>query len=150
MRAFGPDRSVRSAVSEHAPESVLDVFGDELSRQILALASERPVSVAALAERLDASKPTIYRRMDTLASRDLVEERIDPDREAGNHEKQFETTLQRATIEFEDGHVTVDCTPRHDLVDQFGAFWKGLEGSAPAVDVEFGDRSPEGHGGYDG
>lgn len=46
--------------------TVFDVFGDERSRRILTLASERPRSAEALTERLEVSQPTVYRRLDVL------------------------------------------------------------------------------------
>lgn len=134
---------------EWTATSVFELFGDELSRQILVLASVQPVSVAALAERLDASKPTIYRRVNTLVDHDLVREEIHPDRVDGNHHKRFETTLKRATIEIEDGGLDVNVELRRDLVDQFEAFWKEFGGSAPQMDPGVPDPQPdpEGHNG---
>lgn len=147
------DRDRDVSGKEWAAENVFDVFGDDLSRRILVLASHRPVSAAMLADRLDASKPTIYRRVNTLAEYDLVKERIHPDREEGNHHKRFETTLKRATFEIADGGFDVNLALRRDLVDQFEAFWEELEESSPDVDRRIVDRPdgvPAETGGNDG
>jgi len=45
---------------------VFDVFGDELARRILVLASERPVSADELADLLYVSEPTVYGGLNAL------------------------------------------------------------------------------------
>lgn len=104
---------------------IFDVFGDDLARKILVLASERPLSAAELGAALDASRPTIYRRVNALLDYDLVREhqQIDDD---GNHYKTFETTLHRITLEVEDGSYAVDVEMRQNLADQFRDLWSDL------------------------
>lgn len=129
-----------------APTNIFDVFGDELARQILILTSERPLSADALSEHLDASPPTIYRRVNTLIEYDLVtsRQRVDDD---GHHYRTFETTLKRVAFEIEDGGYNIDVQMRRSLVDQFEAFWSDLEDSSPrGLDAETlpdGDRTAE-------
>lgn len=129
-----------------APTNIFDVFGDELARQILVLTSERPLSADALSEHLDASPPTIYRRVNTLIEYDLVTSRQQVD-DDGHHYRTFETTLKRIAFEIEDGGYNIDVQMRRSLVDQFEAFWSDLEDSSPrGLDAETlpdGDRRSE-------
>lgn len=111
--------------AESGPSSVFDVIGDQLTRQILVAASERPMSAEEIATTFDTSTPTVYRRLDAMLEHDLLEEHqeIDPD---GNHYKTFETALRRVAIEIEDGEYTIKFEMRGGLVDQFSAFWAEL------------------------
>lgn len=113
---------------EWVPTDVFDVFGDSLARQILVLASDRPLSAGELAKRLDVSRPTIYRRVNALIDYDLLRERKEIDVQ-GNNYQLFETTLRRVTFEIEDGGYNIDLAMRQRLADQFESFWSDLEGS---------------------
>lgn len=119
---------------EWSPTNVFDVFGDDLSRQILVLASERPLSADTLVEDLDASLPTVYRRINALQEYDLVVERQQV-ADDGHHYKTFETALESVTLEIEDGNCSIDVRMRRSLVDQFDALWMDLERSSPGEDL---------------
>lgn len=113
---------------EWDPATVLDVFGDELARRILVLASDRPVAAHDLAEQLEVSEPTVYRRVNTLLEYDLVRENQEIDAD-GNHYKSYETALKRASFEIEAGGYNIVLELRRNLADQFDAFWSELERS---------------------
>lgn len=119
---------------EWSPSDVFDVFGDELSRQILVLTSEQPLSADDLAAYLDTSTPTVYRRLDGLGEYDLITEsqQIDTD---GNHYKTFETTMKRISFEITEGGYTIDLQMRHSLADQFDSFWSDLEQSSHRTEL---------------
>lgn len=110
---------------EWDPDTLLDVFGSETARGILAMASVEPVSAAALADHLDVSEPTVYRRLAVLRRYDLVTEEVRIDDE-GNNYKTYETSLERIAFEVEDGRFLVDVRLERDLVDQFESFWSDL------------------------
>lgn len=116
---------------EWDPETIFDVLGSERARRILSIASVRPVSADDLATALDASLPTVYRRVNALLDYDLLTEDTQIDAE-GNHYKTYETNLQRICFEVDDGGFTVDIQLRRDMVDQFEDFWTDLEGSDSA------------------
>lgn len=122
---------------EWDPTTVFDLFGDDLARRILVVASERPLSAGELASNLDASLPTVYRRVNALLEYDLVREQqqIDAD---GNHYKTFETTLNRIAFEIEDGGYNIDIQLRQSLVDQFGDFWSDLGQSSTGESIDQG------------
>lgn len=108
------------------PDNVMDVFGNEYARQILALGSVEPMSAEEMAEVLDASQPTVYRRLNVLLAYDLLKERTRVD-DDGHHYKTFETSLRSVTFEVEDGGINVDMELRRDLFDRFSEFWNDLE-----------------------
>lgn len=111
---------------EWDPDTLFDVFGDELARHILVLASEGALSAEDLAEHCDASLPTIYRRVDTLEEIDLLQARMHVDSE-GNQYRQFETALKRVSFALDSGGIDVEIGLRRDLSDRFEAFWDELE-----------------------
>lgn len=113
--------------NEWDPETIFDVLGSREVRRILALADVEPRSARELAERLDASQPTVYRRVNVCQEYDLLAETTRVDEE-GNHYKVYETNLRRVCFEVEDGGYDVTISLRQDLVDRFGDFWGGLEG----------------------
>ncbi|GCF13503.1 hypothetical protein Harman_14380 [Haloarcula mannanilytica] len=99
------------------PETVFEVIGSEEVRRILAAANVDPVSVQALSDRLDASEPTVYRRVNVCQEYDLLREdtRVDAD---GNHYKVYETTLERVCFELDGGGFEVDIELHRELVEE--------------------------------
>ena len=98
------------------PRNVFDVFGDERCRRILTLASERPRSAEALTERPEVSQPTVYRRLDVLEDQDLLrrDRRVDD----GHHHKVYETALESARFDVEDGEFVIDFTLSRDPMER--------------------------------
>lgn len=115
---------------EWSPSNVLDVFGDSVARATLVIANDDPVSVKEIAERLDVSDPTIYRRIGPLVDANLLEEhrRIDRD---GNQHKEYETILDEATFRIDEDSYTVDIQVDQDLSEDFASMWTDLESSGP-------------------
>jgi DNA-binding transcriptional ArsR family regulator len=109
------------------PETVFDILGDEEARQILAAANVKPLSARDLAEGLDVSEATVYRRVTACTEYDLLTEGVQVD-DDGNHYNVYETNLKRACFEIDGGGYDVNIELRQDLVDQFDDFWGGLGG----------------------
>ncbi|MFB6220881.1 MAG: ArsR/SmtB family transcription factor [Halolamina sp.] len=86
---------------------LLDLLGADLNRRILELTSEEPRAADAVAERCDASLPTVYRHVDDLASAGLLSERTQYDEE-GNHYKTYVAALEALTVCVDDGELRVD------------------------------------------
>ncbi|WP_049920411.1 winged helix-turn-helix domain-containing protein [Haloferax sulfurifontis] len=122
---------------EWNPQSIFDLFGDQLARHILVLTSERAFSADELSNILEVSPPTVYRRVNELAEYDLLTEQQEID-EDGHHFKTFETTLKRVVFEIDDGGYNIDIQMRQSLVDQFESFWSEFEQSQPSgtIDLE--------------
>lgn len=78
---------------EWEAENIFDLFGDTLARHILVLTSRIPMAADELADYLDVSHPTIYRRINTLQNYDLLEKEFQITAD-GHNDKTFETTLR--------------------------------------------------------
>lgn len=111
---------------EWSPANVLDVFGDSIARSTLVIANERPVAAKELADELNVSPPTVYRRINALVDANLLKEhqRIDHD---GNQCKEYETVLDEVTFTVDDEGYTIDIQVRQDIVDDFESMWSDLE-----------------------
>ena len=107
-------------------ETVAGLLEDETTRAILTETSQQPMSASTLAERCDASGPTIYRRLERLRDCELVVERTNPDPEAGHHRKVYAPNLRRVTIELRDGSFTVDVERQEDMADRFTRLIEGI------------------------
>lgn len=105
------------------PETVFALLADECSRTILVATTREPMTVHALADHCDASRSTVYRRVDRLESCGLLAETTEVDR-AGHHRGRYEARLNRLVVDLsEEGFsVAVDA----DLADLFTDLWEGM------------------------
>ena len=87
-------------------DELLDLLGADLNRRILVLTAEEARSADAVAERCDASLPTVYRHVDDLTAADLLTEKTQYDAE-GNHYKTYGATMQELSVQLEDGQLSV-------------------------------------------
>ncbi|MBB6644983.1 helix-turn-helix domain-containing protein [Halobellus ruber] len=126
---------------EWEPENVFEVLGSEVARQILALASLRPLSAAELAEHCDVSEPTVYRRVNALQEYDMLDERTELN-DDGHHTKQFKTNLDEARFRVEQGEFEIDIQLKKDYTDKFTDFWNDLEKGAEDVEKNANTDSP--------
>jgi DNA-binding transcriptional ArsR family regulator len=130
------------AEKEWEPANVFDIFGDDIARRVLVVASHGPASADDLDREMDVSRPTIYRRVNALVDYGLVTEdrRIDGD---GNDYKTFETTFDHARFELTDTGYAVTVRMDRSLVDQFQQFWTDLD--QPPAELTFTvDEEPAG------
>ena len=108
-------------VSEDDLDEVAAIIEDDVMRAILAETSVKPMSVNELAERVDASKPTIYRRLQTLEELDVIEGRTRLD-EAGDHYDVYAATFHRLTVELNDGEYDFHIERSEPMADRFTRF----------------------------
>lgn len=108
------------------PTDVLSLLDDGHARAILAAASTEPMSASELSETCDASKATVYRRIDELTDHGLMEESISV-RPDGNHHRVYRATFRELTLGLADGEftTTVECESE-DVADRFTRMWEGL------------------------
>jgi DNA-binding transcriptional ArsR family regulator len=106
-------------VSEEELEAVAGLLEDETARRILTRTSREPMSASELERHCDASGPTIYRRLERLRERELIEEHTRPDPDGGHHKQVYEPNLRRVTVELVDGELRVEIDRREDMSDRF-------------------------------
>lgn len=107
---------------------VADVAGlleNETSRCILVAAHAEPKSVSALTDCCDASKPTVYRRLEELQACDFVleETRIKQD---GNHHPVYRTNVRRVRFEVTGDGVEFTIDREEPMADRFTRIVEGI------------------------
>ncbi|MFB6112354.1 MAG: helix-turn-helix domain-containing protein [Halobacteriaceae archaeon] len=106
-------------------EDILDTIGDSEARRILAALSNDSQSAKALADELELSRPTVYRRLETLQEHDLVvhQTRVADD---GNHYKVWECNFNSTVISLDDDEYNVRIYREENLPDRFSQLWNDL------------------------
>lgn len=86
----------------------LAMLGDEHARDILKTISADPLPAREIAERLDLSRATVYRRLNRLESAGIVEASVSyhPD---GHHRKRFTADFDRLVLSIDPDRIDVDC-----------------------------------------
>lgn len=84
---------------------LVDLLGDEYTRQVLETIADEPMGGREIAEATAISRPTVYRRLNRLEEVGLVETRMElcPN---GNHHKQFQAVLEMASFQLDGGELT--------------------------------------------
>lgn len=110
-------------------KEIFEALADDVSAAILTSASEEERSADELAEIVDASSSTVYRRLETLVDRGLLTEGLQLDRH-GNHYHVYRTTIKRIEVELENETVETNVERREDAVDRFVRVWEGIRGDS--------------------
>jgi hypothetical protein len=112
---------------EWEAESLFDLFGDGLAREIIALTSVEPRSADELSDRCEASGPTVYRRLDTLRDYDVLAESVAYD-DDGNHYRTYECRLREVCVGVDEGSFTLDVRLEREVVDDADGPVEGVDG----------------------
>lgn len=104
-RAGAPERGIADADQE----TILSLMSDEYARRILDTLGAQSLPARELIDRIDASRATVYRRLDRLEEAGIVESTMEIHPE-GHHRKQFQVTVDRVNLAFESDGVTVNVT----------------------------------------
>jgi len=107
-------------------ETIGALLEDPTVRTILTKTSQEPMSATTLSEHCEASKPTVYRRLEDLRECGLLVERTKPDPDRGHHRTVYATNLERITVELEDGGLTLHIDRREDIADRFTRLIEGM------------------------
>ena len=117
---------LRASVPEDESHAdLLALLDDRYARAVLAETNQRPMSAPALAEACDASRPTIYRRIDRLKQHDLLSERVRPD-EDGHHRRVYVSSFRSLSVELVDGTYRVTVARRETPADRFTEMWEAI------------------------
>lgn len=87
-------------------EDVLELLADEHAQSILRTLRDGPRPAQDLVDDCEASRPTVYRRLDALEDAGVVESRtaLHPD---GHHRKEFAVAVESISMELADGSFAV-------------------------------------------
>ena len=130
--------------TEKSPEKLLALFGENLTRQILLLTSDAPMSADALADELSVSRPTVYRHVNDLVQYGILYEDLKADSN-GYHYRTFELALNEISFRIDDGQLTITVEMDEDLVDKFDGFLSGLDASSLQTNVSTNEQSEKAH-----
>lgn len=111
-------------VQDPDPADVFALLDDEYARGILRATKSTPMSAPKLATELDASRPTIYRRIEQLQELDLLTESTELEAH-GHHRSAYQARLETITVSLgEEFSVTV--TRREHPADALTKMWEDL------------------------
>lgn len=87
--------------------AVLAALSDDYTQSILEVLADRPTAAPVLANEIDASRPTVYRRLNTLEAAGVVESTltVDPD---GHHRKRFHLLLDSVELTFDANGIEIN------------------------------------------
>lgn len=107
--------------------TIFEALADETTAAILAHATEVERSAEELAEIVEASPSTVYRRIETLVEDGLLTEQLQLDRQ-GDHYHVYRTAINRVEARLEDGSIKTHVEQREDGVDRFVRLWEDIRG----------------------
>ncbi|MCD2200432.1 winged helix-turn-helix domain-containing protein [Halobacterium sp. KA-4] len=83
------------------PTELLDIFGDEYTRRVFEAIADTPQSGRDVAETIDVSRPTAYRRLNKLQDAGLVTTETVLAKK-GRHHKQYKAVVDELRVSFND------------------------------------------------
>lgn len=112
-------------IGESSIETVLDTIGDKYAREVLLEICREPKSAKELADDLDHSLQTVYRRIDILEENELITSQIRIAKD-GNHHQVYDSNFDSVLISMEEDDYDVRIYRRDDLPERFGDLWDDL------------------------
>jgi len=109
-RGYGPRRT-EPEHPEVDTEELLSLLSNDYARAIMAEISDEALPARVIAQRLDISRATVYRRLDWLEEAGVLESTMscEPD---GNHRQQFRVIVDRLALSLEPDGISVDDVDR--------------------------------------
>lgn len=86
-------------------DQLVDLLGDEYTRQVLETIADGPMGGREIAEATSISRPTVYRRLNRLQELGLVETSMALCAD-GNHHKQYRAVLETANLRLDGSGLT--------------------------------------------
>jgi len=97
------------------PTKLLDALGDEYTRAALEAVLDRPRSGREVAAVTDMSRPTAFRRLNTLVDLGLLETDQRIDAEEGHHYKEYRPVSDSFVVTIDDGGIEVVIESDHPV-----------------------------------
>lgn len=98
-----------------SPLELLALLDDDHTLTILQAIQTEPKSARALADECDASRPTIYRRLNSLEEFGLVSADMTYDAD-GHHRRRYRATLETVTVGIEEDGFSANVATSEDDV----------------------------------
>jgi predicted transcriptional regulator len=92
-----------------SPAELLELLDAEYTQEILEAVGREAKSARELAERCGASRPTVYRRLNSLQEAGLVDTEMEYDAD-GHHRAVFEATLEAVSVDVTGDGLSVTVT----------------------------------------
>jgi predicted transcriptional regulator len=105
---------------------LFELFSDRRTVRILHETDQEPRSVKELADACDVSGPTLYRHVNTLVEKNLLQQETNIDTD-GNHYTVYKNNIRNATVTITPAtdDIRVELTYR-DSVEQFKRLWEDI------------------------
>jgi predicted transcriptional regulator len=101
----------------------IECLADECCTGILELTSRNDYSAMRLSQELNMPSSTVYKKLKRLEDADIVQNVKTLIDRAGNREKYYRCTIQDATVNFDNGKVSVDIK-KVDYKNGANILWK--------------------------
>lgn len=124
---WGVERSTSRENREVDEDALFGALENETSRAILAHTSEEARSVKELAEQIDVSQTSIYRRLEQLTEDGLVHETLQLD-QSGNHFKLYRAAITHVSVNLENDDVQTRVDWHEDVSERFTRIWEDIRG----------------------
>lgn len=119
-------RKVAIMTTEQGIEDILNTLGDKEARRILAAISREARSAKELANCLDFSLPTVYRRLELLREQELIKDRTEL-ADDGNHYNLYVCNFSRTILSLDDGEFEVQVYHEDSPSERLNDLWDDLE-----------------------
>ncbi len=103
-RRGGPFESDETTIDAAA---TLELLSDDHARRVLDALDEEPLPASDLVERLESSRATVYRRLDSLESAGLVRSSISVQAD-GHHRRKYRVAVDRVRLGFGSDGIAVE------------------------------------------
>lgn len=110
---------------DESPTELFALLDDEYARAILRATHATPMSAPDLAEAIDASPPTVYRRIERLQAHDLLTESTELDAD-GHHRSRYRARLDELTVTLTEDGFEVRVERAAHPADRLTDMWEGL------------------------
>lgn len=110
---------------DRASEGILNTLGDDEARTILSAISEDAQSAKELADNLDFSLTTVYRRLERLEEQEIIKDRMEL-ADDGNHYKVYESDFNKVVVSLRGGEFEVRIFPEENLPGRLADLWDDL------------------------
>lgn len=100
----GTCRRTQTDIPDPSTDELLDLFGDQYTRRVFEAIADDPRSGRDVAEAVDMSRATAYRRLNALQDAGLVTTEMVLC-ENGSHWERYESTVTELSVTVDDGRI---------------------------------------------